>query len=118
MPDAPPCGNNQHASVGREVRKQAGSKHQGKAQAGILDSCFNSESPAVAERDFKNGTYGEANGKSQQVMYQNHKEDVFYALQECIHVASETQDNHCKEEDDGNPLKGLLQRLGHLGKVL
>ena len=51
-------------------------------------------------------------------MYEHDQEDILHALQEGFAVAPERQDHHGDEENDAEPLEGLLQLLRDLGKIL
>lgn len=108
MPDAPPGGDYQHASVGREAGKNACAQHQRQSQAGVLDTRFDGEGAAVPERDFGQRSHAEADSQGHQVMDEHYQEDVFDTEQEGVDVAAEREHHHGKENEDGEPLEGLF----------
>ena len=118
VPDAPPGGDDEHASVRGEVGEDGGAEHQGEAKAGVLDAGFYGEGPAVATGDFEDCAYAVSYAECKQVVDKHHYEYVLDALQECLHVAAERQDHHSDEEDDAYPLQGLLEGVSHLGQEL
>lgn len=92
MPYAPPCCNDEHAAerdAAEAVCEDAGSEHQCKAEAGVLDACLDGECPAVLAGQPSDAGGGEADQQGEEVVYEDDEEDVADALEECHPVAPE-----------------------------
>ena len=116
VPDAPPGGDDEHAAVGREVREQGRAQQEHEAQSGVLDARFDGEGLPVLLRDLEGRPHTVTDAERQEVMDQDHHEDILDALEEGVHVAGEGEDDHRDEEDEGNPLQGLLEGVRDLGQ--
>ena len=116
MPDAPPGGDDEHAAVGREVREQGRAQQEHEAQSGVLDARFDGQGLAVLLGNLEEGAHAEADAQGEEVVDHDHQEDIFDALHEGVHVAGEGEDDHREEEQDGDPLQGLLQGSCDLGQ--
>ena len=118
MPDSPPCRDDQHASVRREIGEKGSAKHQRQAESRILDASLDGQGAAVLIGQTCCRSYSETDAKRQQIMDQDHDEDVLDALQEGGHVAAEGEHDHRHEENDGGPLQRLFQLFGDLRQEL
>ena len=116
VPDAPPRGDDEHAAVGREVCEQGRAQQEHEAQPGVLDTRFDGQGPAVLPGNLEEGTDAETDAEGEEVVDQDHQEDIFDALQEGVQVAGEGEDDHRNEEEDGDPLQGFLEGFRDLGQ--
>ena len=108
MPDAPPCGDHEHTSVRRQAGEYACAEQQHETESAVLDTGLDGEGPAVRLGDLEGGSDQETDAESKQVMNEHNEEDVLDALEEGVDVADERKDHHNEEEDDAQPLEGLL----------
>lgn len=89
MPYSPPSRDHKHPAVGREACEDGCAEKQHKTQSRVLDSCLNGEGSAILFRHLEYCSYAESDAKGKQVVYEDHNEYVFDALQESVQVSGE-----------------------------
>ena len=118
MPDAPPCGDDEHTAILQFGREDVGVEQEDETETRVLDAHLDGDGAAVGARQARELTEPITHEENQSVVDGYDKHNPLEVLDEDVEVVPERDQHHSEEHHNGEVLQGLVERLGYLRGVV
>ena len=118
MPDAPPCGDDEHTAILQFGREDIGIEQEDESEARVLDTHLNGDSATVGtwkSRQFSEPITGE---EDETIVDGYNNYNPLEVLDEYIEVVPKRDKHHTQEHHDRKVLQGFVERFSYLGGIV